>query len=120
MSAEPVAPDQRTFRRDVEGDRFRVGEADGRWRLMRVEWPMALMAVQAAARPDAPNEFVLRFDLTGYPGDAPTGAPWDLGAYQLLPEMQRPKGERVGRVFRTDWEEGRACSGGCVDVIRLA
>lgn len=102
-----TGPDERALREHLRGGRFQVGVAAGRWRLVALDWPIALVAVTAAARPSAPAEFTLRFDLSGYPNDPPTGGLWDLDAGQSLPAGRRPKGERAAQLFRTDnWHGG--------------
>ncbi len=62
----------------------------------------------AAPRENAPGEFALRFELSGYPQSAPTAAVWDIDANTLLDATLRPKGGAAGFVFRADWENGRA------------
>lgn len=91
---------------DLDSAPFRLGEAEGRWRLIKAVWPHAYVAVVAADR----REFVLRLDCAGYPVEPPTGGLWDLGGDSVLAaeEFPRGKGGRVTDVFRTDWEEGRA------------
>jgi hypothetical protein len=51
---------------------------------------------------------VLRFEFTDYPVQAPTACPWDAGTDSRLAPEKRPKGERVGHVFRSDWQDGSA------------
>lgn len=102
-----VAPDEHAIQAHVQGGRFLAGVAAGRWRLISVSWPFALFAVTAAKRPDSPTEFVLRFELSGYPHTAPTGGLWDPATDDPLPADRRPKGERVAQLFRTDgWAGG--------------
>jgi hypothetical protein len=101
-------PDERKFRSDIAAPVFVLGVETGRWRLVSIAWPHAVIAVTAAHRKNSPDEFVLRFDLTHYPVDAPTAMPWDPGTEVMLPAERRPKGDRVGHAFRTDWESGRA------------
>ena len=65
--------------------------------------------MSAAERPNSPSEYGLRIDLTRYPQDAPTAAPWDLDADAALPPARRPKGDRVGKVFyNVNWQEDNA------------
>jgi hypothetical protein len=101
MTANVTAPDERAVFEHLSGGRFLSGAAGGRWRLVSVEWPLAMIAVAAAQRPGSPDEFVLRFELSGYPHTAPTGGLWDLGAGISLPANRRPKGERAAQLFRT-------------------
>lgn len=104
----PTSPDQRAFNDDIATAEFLAGVHRSQWRIVGVSWPTVTITIAAAARPGAPDVFSLRVDLTNYPMDAPTAAPWDLDADQPLAEGQRPKGELIGVVFRTDWEHGLA------------
>lgn len=108
MSAVAAAPDERSLASDLEGVRFRDGADRGFWRLVSLDWPFALIAVSAAPRTGGPTEFLLRIDCTGYPVEAPTACPWDALTNAPLAEDKRPRGERVGPVFRADWRGGRA------------
>jgi hypothetical protein len=114
-----MTPDERAFRAHLEAGPFRAGVADSRWWLLAIDWPIAVIAVRAAHRQGAPDAFVMRFDLTNYPAIGPTAGPWDLVTGALMGEVGRPKGERVGKAFRTDWEDGRALYVAC-DRVALA
>ena len=103
-----AAPDERALRAALESTAFRSGVDGERWRLVSLCWPAGIFAVSAATRPGAPSEYGLRIDLSGYPQQAPTATPWDLGLDSRLAVDARPKGCRVGHVFRADWEEGKA------------
>lgn len=108
MTHVDAAPAERAFREHLTTGRFRAGVAAGRWRLVAVDWPFAVIAVSAAPRPNGPAEFILRFELGGYPATAPTGGLWDLDANASLAAQYRPKGERVAQLFRTDWGSATA------------
>ena len=104
-----MSPDERVFRDHVISTRFEEGVERGRWRVVGdIAWPVVLVAVAAAPRDSAPTEYVLRFDLTEYPEMAPTVTPWNPATGDVLKQEMRPKGTRVGLVFRADWENGRA------------
>ena len=104
-----MALDERVFREHVSSDQFTDRVERGNWRVVGdIEWPHVLIAVSAAPRDGAPEEFFLRFNLAGYPNSAPTATPWDPQKGDVLGEEQRPKGDRVGLVFRSDWEGGIA------------
>lgn len=103
-----LSPAERSIRSHLSSGRFQQGVDDGRWRLISMEWPVAFIAVSAAPREGAPTEFVLRFDLSGYPQPGPTAGVWDLDTGELLAAALRPKGVRAAHVFRSDWENGRA------------
>jgi hypothetical protein len=115
VSAQPeqiLGSDEIAVRAHLTSGRFLAGVAAKRWRLIDLTWPFALIAITAAARSSGPDEWVMRFDLTGYPQQAPTGMPWDAAAAYQLELARYPKGERVREVFRTDWEGGRALYAG--------
>lgn len=106
-SALASRPDHRAVLAQLGSPSFQAGVDARRWHLISLEWPHALIAVSAAPRDGAPDEFVLRFELSGYP-DRVTAGLWDCEAGTLLPAERRPKGERATVVFRSDWEGGRA------------
>lgn len=103
-----LAPDERALRAALVSPRFQSGLARGRWRVVSICWPAVTIAVAANTPEYRDAELGLRFDLTSYPHRAPTASPWDLEADTLLAADQRPVGDRVGLVFRSDWENGRA------------
>ena len=106
---ETVSPDERVLREHLTDFRFETGVKQGRWRIVGcIEWPHVLVAVSAGQRKNSPNEFFLRFDLSGYPVEAPTATPWDTTVAGVLAPELRPKGEHVAHVFRSDWESGLA------------
>ena len=101
-----IGPDQRAFEADAAKAAFRLGQAEGRWRLISMAWPFAFFGVVAKDG----REYVLRLNCAGYPQVAPTGGPWDMKsdkvlAFDLWP---RGQGERVSAVFRTDCKNGAA------------
>jgi hypothetical protein len=101
-----TGPDERAFEADISKPAFHLGQAEGRWRLVALTWPFAVIGVTAK---DA-REIVLRLNCEGYPQAPPTGGPWDVErnailAFDLWP---RGRGGRVSAVFRTDWKAGTA------------
>ena len=98
------APDKRAFEADTTKAAFRLGEAEGRWRLIHIEWPIVLVEVSAKGQ----NKYVLRLDCASYPQEPPTGGPWDLERNAILEFSQWPRGKRISEVFRADWKSGSA------------
>ena len=99
-----MAPDERALREHTASAAFAEGAARCEWWLIGdIEWPHALIAVRAATRPGSPREFVLRFDLAGYPVQAPAATLWDTETNSVLPEAARPKGGRAQNIFRAVW-----------------
>lgn len=100
------APDQRAFEADAAKAAFRLGQAEGRWRLIENTWPFVLVAVTAKDE----REYVLRFNCLDYPQTPPTGGPWDPSRNAVLAFDLWPRGQggRVSAVFRTDWKNGTA------------
>lgn len=107
-----MATDERALREHIASATFAEGRARGEWRLIGdIEWPHALIAVRAAPRPGTPCEFVLRFDLAGYPVEAPAATLWDTSSDSVLPDDARPKGGRAGeRTDRDPWFVGLGSS----------
>lgn len=99
-------PDQRAFEADAEKAAFRLGQAEGRWRLVETTWPFVFIGVTAKDG----REFILRFNCAGYPQAAPTAGPWDQKTNAILAFDLWPRGQggRVSAVFRTDWKDGSA------------
>lgn len=102
-----VAPDERAFREHLAKGAFRSGEIDGTWRVLSIAWPVAMIAIAAAPRDGSPAEYVFRFDLTGYPAQAPTARLWDDKRNEPLALCAWPTGStRFVKVFRMDWKSG--------------
>jgi hypothetical protein len=100
----PPTPDERTFRQHLEGGAYLRGAARGRWRLLRLAWPHAVIAISAAAREGSPSEYGFRFELTNYPQAAPTAQPWDLEHDRPLDPTRWPTGRsRVAGAFAPHW-----------------
>lgn len=65
-------PDEKAFRSDLLKAPFRLGELEGRWKLVSLEWPIALIDVTARDG----LQYRLRFDVSNYPASAPTSGLW--------------------------------------------
>jgi hypothetical protein len=111
-------PDQRLLEADLVDAEFRAGCVKGLWGIAEnsdaptANWPFVKFWLAAAARPGAPERYVVRTDLTGYRTVAPTGTFWDCASNGRLDFSKFPNGKtgsRFAMVFRTDWgESGRA------------
>jgi hypothetical protein len=100
LPESPLGSDEIAVRAHVASGRFLAGVARGRWRLIDLTWPVAIVAVNAAGRPASPGEWVFRIDLAGYPQDAPTIMLWDATLGQKMNGEKYPKGERVQQVIQ--------------------
>jgi hypothetical protein len=69
--------------------------------VLSIRWPIVLVAVAAADRANGPTHFVVKGEMSGYPGQAPAGMLWDLARSQALPAELIPKGERAAIAFRS-------------------
>jgi hypothetical protein len=100
------APDERAFAADVAKPAFRLAVAEGRWRILRIEWPFVFIAVTAKDG----QVYNFRFNCEGYPQTLPTGGPWDMDKNAVLAADKWPKGKggRVTAVFKPDWKGGTA------------
>jgi len=111
-------PDQRLFEADLASAEFRAGAQKGFWGLPgtdilaeQPEWPLRILWAATAPRTNAPDRFYLHLDLSDYRTAPPTGTFWDPSTNSTLEHNKRPKGKvnsRFAKVFRTDWEGGRA------------
>jgi hypothetical protein len=110
------SPDERAFRADAAKPALRLAEVEGRFRIIKVNWPMVLAGVTAADG----AEFCLRLDCGGYPASAPTGRLWNAKTDAPLAVALWPgsKGGRVKAVFRSDWKDGTALYLPCDRVAR--
>lgn len=111
-------PEQRLFEADCNSAAFLAGVARGRWGLAPFElvpetlvWPHRVVWLGAAKRSGAPDRYYVLLDLTGYRNAQPTGTFWDPETKATSIPARRPRGtpgSRFAKVFRTDWENGRA------------
>ena len=100
-----MAPDEKALRADLESGRFLAGEARKRWRLVAVAWPGVQIGITARDG----QEFVLRFDCSGYPQNPPTAQLWDVAKNAALELSLWPKGGgRISAVFNPNWKSGVA------------
>lgn len=92
---------------DLAAPRFRCGEVEGKWRLLSLAWPYAVIGVSAAPRPGSPAEYVFRFECSGYRQSPATAQPWDFDANAPLPPPRWPGGKSiVPSIFRPEWKDG--------------
>ena len=102
-----MQPDEQVFRSHIEAGPFQSGVDRGRWRLLSIEWPYVLIAIRAAAREHAPDEYALRFECSNYPQTAPTAQPWDVERGLPFEHRYWPAGRgRVQLAFNPAWNSG--------------
>jgi hypothetical protein len=107
-SAETIAPDEAAFRAHTGGGRFLAGVDAGEWGRPETCWPHAIIAVSAAERDGSPDEYFLRFLLSGYPNVGATACVWNADEGRMAMEAERPKVRFSPSPFRTDWRNGEA------------
>lgn len=88
----------------LHAGRFLAGVAGDRWSLIDLAWPYAQIGINAGDG----RQFVLRFDCTGYPDEAPTARLWDIGSQEPLAFERWPRGGRVSQMFNPGWKQGTA------------
>lgn len=107
---EGMLPDELIFRDHIRSGSFLSGVDRGWWRLVSVNWPIILIGVTAAPRPNipsAPDEYIFRFDCANYPQIAPTAQPWDLDRNAPLEPAKWPGGDvRITEIFNPGWVAG--------------
>jgi hypothetical protein len=101
---DEILPDQKVFLAHLRSGSFQSGLDRGWWRLVSVDWPVAMIGVSAAPRKKSPSEYILRFDCANYPQAAPTAQPWDLDHNITLDPAKWPGGQNhLVDVFRIGW-----------------
>jgi hypothetical protein len=86
---------------EVEGEAFVDGVDRGRWRIVRHAFPILDVAISATESDGAASEYVMHFELTNYPAQAPMVRIWDATADAPLPRERRPQGNsRVALAFQ--------------------
>lgn len=95
-----MGPDESIFRAHLEAGPFLNGVDRGRWRLVSVDWPHAIIAVAAGEREGSPEEFAFQFDVSNYPQSSPTSRPWDISTGSALVLSKWPAGTgRIEKAF---------------------
>ena len=108
MSSAPMGVDEQVFRAHLAAGPFQSGLDHGRWRLIALNWPHVVIAIQAAERINGPAEYALRFECTNYPQTPPTAQPWDTERAAPLPPTRWPNGtNRVPLAFNPGWRGGQ-------------
>lgn len=100
-------PDERVFREHLEAGPFQSSVDRGRWRLDSIDWSHAVIGVSAAQRPNAPEEYFFRFELSNYPASPPTAQPWNVQTNAALEAGKWAAGTgRLPLAFNPDWKGG--------------
>lgn len=100
--------DEQVFRSDIAAGPFQSGLDRGRWRLLSIKWPHALIAVQAADTAGGPPDYALRFECINYPQSPPTAQPWDAERdVPLAPERWPSGAKRLSLAFNPGWRGGQ-------------
>jgi hypothetical protein len=104
-----MSPDESLLRLHMTMAPFQMGLDQGKWgwhnEAQAVRWPYVLLWIHAASKPGLPDKYSFRFQLDGYPQQAPTACPWDMELDVALPANQWPKGpQRVSKVFAPHWK----------------
>ena len=98
---------------------FIIGVEKGHWGIVGEDpqcstWPLVYLWVSAPERGNGSHRYYFRFDLTGYPAQAPTACPWDMQkGHKLAYEEWPGGGSIVNTVFRTDWNNGNSLYAPC-------
>jgi hypothetical protein len=86
---------------ELGGPDFLTGVGKGRWRVVRHTFPLLDIAIAATEPDGTASEYVMRFELTNYPAQAPMVRIWDVGSNGPLPRERRPQGNpKVALAFQ--------------------
>ncbi len=93
-----MKPDLLQFKQHVSEAGFQTGVDSDMWGIVDEDpeypnWPLVIIWVQAAPKDNHPDKYHFRFDLSGYPSQAPTACPWEVELQGRLPNEKWPKKE---------------------------
>jgi len=103
-----MKPDESLFKSHLEEAPFLAGCDAGKWGLFGgatdIIWPHAILWISADRLIVPVGKVHLRFNVEGYPKDAPTSCPWDVEKNTRLENSKWPKlTGKFALVFRLDW-----------------
>lgn len=104
-----MKPDLLLFNQHVSEAGFQTGVDSSMWGVVDdcpecPTWPIVFIWVHAAPKANRPNKYYFRFDLSGYPAQAPTACPWDIEKNLRLTNEDWPKGAKfVSGTFNPNW-----------------
>lgn len=86
---------------------FQRGIDEEFWGIYQINWPVAIIWIKAKEIDGRPDRYHFRFELSGYPVQAPTACPWDIATNASLTPSLWPKGDGiVKQVFAPHWNSG--------------
>src|ERR1700684_3911022 len=90
---------------DLASARFRAGVLRQQWRKVSYAFPILIIAVSAVEPNGTLSEYFFRFELSGFPGTAPSVHIWNCETDTLLAADRRPQGSaRLVEAFKA-WPE---------------
>lgn len=104
-----MRPDLLQFKQHVSEAGFQIGVDSQMWGIHNEDpeyptWPFVTIWVKAALKDNYPDKYYFRFDLSGYPSQAPTACPWDADSNIRLVNEKWPKGSKfVSNTFNPGW-----------------
>ena len=81
---------ERLLRKHLARGRFQSGVDQGRWRLVNIRWPEAIVAVRRKELRHRNHEALIRFQLDSYPQSAPVIDLWDVDRQSKIEPIQWP------------------------------
>ncbi|WP_052324153.1 hypothetical protein [Flavihumibacter sp. ZG627] len=104
-----MKPDLLLFKQHVSEAGFQTGVDNLMWGIVDESpeyptWPLVVIWVQAASKENYPDRYYFKFELSGYPSQAPTACPWNMEQNTRLSNDNWPKGSKfVSTTFRPEW-----------------
>lgn len=103
-----MSVDKNIFNEHVESASFQIGVDEGKWGIndndnSRSHWPYEYIWIKASPKENCPDKYYFRFELSNYPGQAPTACPWDNTTGMRLESSKWPSGGIVSSVFNPNW-----------------
>jgi hypothetical protein len=106
-----MKPDNAMFDLHMKQADFQIGIDEGMWGIANEnscysEWPYIYIWIKAKEKPNSPERYFFRFDLSNYPSSAPTACPWDFEGKCRLESNKWPRGSRfVSNTFNPTWNQ---------------
>lgn len=90
----------------LSSDSFQSGCREGRWRVVRFEYPFLDFYISAIEENGSRSEYGFRAELSNFPAVAPAVRLWNLDEDRMPRDEERPKGgPRVAQTFKR-WGTG--------------
>lgn len=114
-----MSADFQMFNKHLGEANFQLAVDKGLWGVVDEDpqhpsWPVVIIWIAAKPKKSCPDKYYFRFNVAGYPNQAPTACPWDISKNQKLEHSLWPQGPKlVSLVFKPSWDHGNSLYAPC-------